>query len=327
MNDQASERRAIAKIYERDMDLVLVEELESSSEFRIWLAARVFGRDCFVSHLEAVHSVVDESNRESDVVFRFSGRLEGNSGDPVPLGILLENKIDAVAQPNQGRDYRNRGETGKDRGDWQDYRSCLVAPKSYLDVALDRVNFQESISYEEILAFFASRKERDERFRWKARLVGDAILKKKTGYAPKISEQASQFVLDYYQTATEFPRLQMPEPKPRPLGSTWISFRPSMLSPGTSIEHQVTAGAVKLFIQNAAPRIEELKEALRPYLSPKMDVEQAGKSVTVVIKVRAIGSLTMPFGTVADEAREGLEAADALAAMVEAMRANGIRLE
>lgn len=326
MNDKISDRRAIAKIYERDMDLVLVEELESSSEFRIWLAARIFGLDRFVSHLQATHSVVDDSNRESDVVFRFLAHPEGNAGDPVPVAILLENKIDAVAQPNQGRDYRSRGNSGKDRGDWQDYRTCLVAPKSYLDIAHDRINFDESISYEEILAYFVSRKERDERFRWKARLVGDAILKKKTGYTPKISEEATDFVQAYHRMASDFPRLEMPAPKPRPAGSTWISFRPSVLPAGASIEHQVTAGTVKLLVQNAAGRLDELKELLRPFLSNEMDVEQAGKSVAVVIKVPAIASLTLPFDSVADRAVTGLKAADELAAMVESMRANGVRL-
>lgn len=325
--NEGIDRRAIAKIYERDMDLVLVEELESSNEFRIWLAARVFGIDRYVSHLQAIHSVVDESNRESDVVYRFLAHTDGRTGDPVPVAILLENKIDAVAQPNQGRDYRHRGNAGKDRGDWQDYRTCLVAPKSYVEVAHDRVNFDESISYEEILAYFASRKERDERFRWKARLVGDAILKKKTGYTPTISEQATEFVLAYHQIAMQFPRLQMPTPKPRPAGSTWISFRPDNLPKGASIEHQVTAGTVKLFIQNAAGRLDELKELMRPFLSQEMDVEQAGKSVAVVIKTPVIASLTQPFASVTDRALAGLKAADALAAMVDTLRASGVRLE
>jgi hypothetical protein len=57
-----------------------------------------------------------------------------------------------------------------------------------------------------------------------------------------------------------------------------------------------------------------------------MDVEQAGKSVAVVIKVPAIASLTLPFDSVADRAVTGLKAADELAAMVESMRANGVRL-
>ncbi|MEP6907461.1 MAG: hypothetical protein ABI858_05705 [Pseudoxanthomonas sp.] len=204
------QHRAIAKIYERDMDLVLVEELESSNEFRIWLASRVFGTDCFLSHLRATHSVVDESNRESDVIFRFHSKIDASSEIGIKA-ILLENKIDAIAQPNQGMDYGNRGKSGRDRGEWLDFKTCLVAPKSYLKSYLqtssDEDSFDECISYEEILSYFASRKERDERFKWKARLVEDAIFKKQTGYAPVISEEATAFVREYHACAKVFERL------------------------------------------------------------------------------------------------------------------------
>ncbi|MFT4179228.1 MAG: hypothetical protein QM612_07160 [Thermomonas sp.] len=307
MNEHAAadERRAIAKIYERDMDLVLVEELESNEEFRIWLAARVFGIDCFLSHVRATHSVVDESNRESDVVFRFLARPGSDNGEPTRSAILIENKIDAIAQPNQGRDYGKRGHAGMG-GEWDEFRTCLVAPKAYLDAAHDRANFDESVSYEEILAFFASRKGRDERFRWKAQLVGDAIFKKKSGYVATISDAATAFVLAYYQQAQAFPRLQMPTPKPRPLGSTWISFRPDSLPKGTSIEHQVTAGAVKLMLPGVADRLDELNALLRPFLRTDMDIMQAGKSVAIAIRVPSIESLAVPFASVQEGAVAGL---------------------
>jgi len=324
--ETAAERRAIAKIYERDMDLVLVEELESNGEFRVWLAARVFGTDCFLSHVRATHSVVDDSNRESDVVFHFLAQPAPGAVEPVKAAILLENKIDAIAQPNQGRDYGRRGDAGKDRGDWQDFRTCLVAPRAYLDAAHDRANFDESISYEEILAFFASRKERDERFRWKARLVGDAIFKKQSAYSPTISDAATAFVQAYHRHAQAFPRLQMPAPRPRPLGSTWISFRPDVLPKGASIEHQVTAGAVKLMIPGAAERLDELDAMLRPLLLPEMEIGQAGKSVAVAIRVPRIESLAVPFAEVAEQATAGLQAADALVALVERAHLAGQRL-
>ncbi len=326
MIETMKDQRAVAKIYERDMDLVLVEELESNAEFRIWLAARVFGTDCFLSHIRATHSVVDESNRESDVVFRFLARPEPGFRETAHVAILLENKIDAVAQPNQGRDYRSRGNAGIDRGDWQDFRTCLVAPKAYLDAAHDRANFDESLSYEEIMAFFASRKHRDERFQWKARFVRDAIFKKQSGYSATISSDATAFVQAYYQQALAFPRLQMPAPKPRPLGSTWISFRPDFLPKGGSIEHQVTAGAVKLMFPGAAERLGELTDALRPFLTSEMDVIQAGKSVAVVIRVPAIESLSVAFVKVEQEALQGIQAADALASLVERVRNAGLRL-
>jgi hypothetical protein len=320
--------RAVARIYERDMDLVLVEELESNGEFRCWLATRVFGVDCFAAHVGAVHSVVDESSRESDVVFVFMARGRGGPEDPEKLAILVENKIDAVAQPNQGRDYRHRGEQGREQGYWQDFRTCLVAPRSYLEAAADRGSYDESISYEEILAFFASRKERDERFAWKARLVADAIFKRVSGYAPQISEAATAFARAYYAVATRlYPRLQMAEPAPRPAGSTWMSFRPALLPRGASIEHQLRAGAVKLFIPGTASRQEELAAAMRPHLPMDVQLVPGQKSLALVCQVPVIGTLECAYGQVAAQAEAGMAAADVLLQVVERMQSAGLRLD
>lgn len=322
IKDKSQMSRAIAKIYERDMDLVLIEEIESSAEFRSWLVARVFGQDCYLKHLGAQHSVVDSSNRESDVVFRF---IADESGDDAVKAILIENKIDAIAQPNQGADYRTRGQAGVDRGDWREFKTCLMAPRQYRESTSDWQNYDEVITYEEILAFFASRKSRDERYAWKTRLVETAIFKKTSGYTSVVNEEATAFVKQYHERALDFPRAQMVPPKPRPAGNTWISFRPMVLPKGSVIEHQVTGGWVKLIIYNAADRLNELKTQLAPYLGPRMSVEATGKSVAVSIRVPTIPSITMPFPEVAVEAEEGMRAADALAAMVQTARDGGVQ--
>ncbi len=319
----APDARSIATIYERDMDLVLVEELESSAEFRTWLVARVYGSDCYLRHLGARHSVVDETSRESDVVFRF---MADECGAEVAKAILIENKIDAQAQPNQGADYRVRGLAGTDRADWSEFRTCLVAPRKYVEGSSDWTHFNEVVTYEEILAFFASRKVRDERYAWKARLVASAIEKKASGYTPVISDEATAFVEQYHLAAQAWPRLQMLKPKPRPAGSTWISFRPDVLPTGASIEHQVTAGQVKLMFHGAAERLDALREQLLPYLAPMMEVQRAGKSVAVSMRVPPIPAITVPFVQVQAEAEAGLRAADALVAMVESARSAGLRL-
>ncbi len=315
--------RAIARIYERDMDLVLVEELESSAEFRTWLVARVYGRDCYVRNLGARHSVLDETNRESDVVFRF---FADDSGAEVTKAILIENKIDALAQPNQGADYRARGEAGTEREDWSEFRTCLMAPAQYIDGSNDWRNFHVVVTYEEILAFFASRKDRDERYAWKARLVASAIAKKESGYTPVISEEATAFVDHYYLRAKGWPRLQMVEPKPRPAGSTWISFRPEGLPRGAMIEHLVTAGEVRVRFHGAAERLEALREQLLPYLQPGMEIRQAGKSVAVRMRVPSIPAITVPFVQVQTEMEHAMRAVNALAEMMVAARAAGARL-
>jgi hypothetical protein len=319
----ASNGRSIATVYERDMDLVLVEELESNPEFRAWLVARVYGADCYLKHLGAHHSVVDETNRESDVVFRF---VADDCGAEVAKAILIENKIDALAQPNQGADYRVRGEAGTGREDWSEFRTCLMAPRQYIKGSTDWAHFDEVVTYEEVLAFFASRKTRDERFAWKARLVASSIMKKASGYTPVISEEATAFVHHYYLHAKAWPRLRMSEPKPRPAGSTWISFRPDALPRGAVIEHLVTAGEVRVMFYGAADRLDILRQQLLPHLAPTMEIRQAGKSVAVSMKVPPIPAITVPFAQVQAGAEAAMRAADELAAMMATVRAAGVRL-
>src|SRR5690606_33456726 len=252
--------------------------------------------------------------------------MADDSGAEVAKAILIENKIDAQAQPNQGADYRVRGEAGTGREDWSEFRTCLTAPRQYVKASTDWTHFDEVVTYEEILAFFASRKSRDERYAWKTRLVASAIEKKKSGYTPVISEEATAFVAHYYQHAMAWPRLQMVEPKPRPAGNTWISFRPEVLPRGAVIEHQLPAGQVKLMFYGAADRLDTLREQLLPYLAPTMEIRQAGKSVAVSMSVPPISATALPFAEVQAEAEAGMRAADALAGMMATASAAGVRL-
>ncbi|HEV2608357.1 MAG TPA: hypothetical protein VGT79_10295 [Xanthomonadaceae bacterium] len=317
MSDTSS-RRVIAKLYERDIDLVLIEELQSSAEFRRWLAARVYGTDCYMDKYQSFHSWTDETKRESDVVYIF------RANESALNAILIENKIDAIAQPNQGIDYRKRGEAGIGK-EWAAYKTCLVAPKAYLEHAHDKVNYDECVTYEELLAYFASRKDRDERFRWKAQLIEAAIIKKQSTYSAAISEPTTEFVKAYYEIAKNHPDLQMYPPKPRPIGSTWVSFKPPLFPKGVILEHQVTAGAVKIYIQNSAERFEEIRASLAGFVTDEMSVEIAGKSVAVSIKVPAIESMTVPFESVREQAIEGIRAADSLVDLARRAKVAGVR--
>src|SRR5882672_3082754 len=77
----------VESINERDIDFLLLEELQVSAEFRDWLSSRVFGRPIFKSHTGAWHSVVDPVLGESDLVFIFEAE------DGTGTAILIENKI------------------------------------------------------------------------------------------------------------------------------------------------------------------------------------------------------------------------------------------
>lgn len=277
------ELKCLQSVSERDIDMLLVEELESSAQFREWLASRVYAQPTYKGRIGTWHSVSDPKLGESDMVFLFSNETDGRAA------VLIENKIDAPPQPNQGTRYRERGFIGQEQGLWDDFRTCVVAPEKYLKSTKHTEQYDAEISYEEIMAFFLSRRTVDCRFAHKAQVVQEGIEQNRRGYQPKTDQGLTKFAEDYYAFASErFLQVAMEQPRQRPSQSTWIAFRPSSLQKNSYIAHQITAGFVKLFFSGAASRLDELTERYSPYLPSGAELVGAGKSVAIIITVPEI---------------------------------------
>jgi len=121
-----NELKFVASVAERDLDFVLVEELSVNDEFCDWFTSRLYREPVFASSIGAWHSVSDASLGETDVLYMFKSDEDGR------IAVLIENKIDAGAQPTQAARYQQRGEKGKQAKDWDDFMTCLVAPSQYL---------------------------------------------------------------------------------------------------------------------------------------------------------------------------------------------------
>ena len=94
-------RAFIEYVAERDIDLLLLEELHSSASFRSWMIAHVLGPGFgAVAFVGAWHSLTDPGLGESDLV------LLSKTPTGETIAILIENKIDAPPQPDQALRYR-----------------------------------------------------------------------------------------------------------------------------------------------------------------------------------------------------------------------------
>ncbi len=295
------ESKFVARIRERDIDLVIVEELSVSLEFREWFSSRVFGEPVYREKIGAWHSISDTSG-ETDIVFIFEA-LEGPR-----MAILIENKVDAPPQPQQGQRYRLRGENGLKEGYWEVFKTCVIAPDKYLGSAKHSESYDVEISYEEILAYFQSRRSRDERFAYKARVLLEGIEQNRRGYQPKYNEAITKFVADYFSfVSEEYPYLKMQEAKPRPSKSTWISFYPKTLPEKTSLVHQLTAGFVKAFFHGQAESIVALQEKYSVKMPVGASIDIAGKSVAISMEVPKIDPLTVTFSKQKNKVRQALQ--------------------
>jgi hypothetical protein len=282
----------VESITERDIDFLLLEELQVSTEFHDWLSSRVFGRPIFKSHIGAWHSVVDPVLGESDLIFIFK------SEDETTTAILIENKINAEAQPDQGRRYTERGEKGKADGSWQEYQTCLIAPRKYLASPAQTEAYDCQIPYEEVVSYFTARRSVDARHNHRAIMVLEAVKQQRRGYQAKTDNLMTEFVSEYWKyVQANHQSLGMPEPKPRPAGSTWINFFPTGFPKTIDVVHQLTAGYIKVFFKGRAPEFQSIEARYKDMASlfPGLEVALAGKSVAISIPVDSVKPLETTF--------------------------------
>lgn len=301
----------VASIAERDIDLLVMEELSVSTEFREWFSSRIFGEPIYQSEIGAWHSVSDAQFGESDLVFLFE------AVDGPRTAVLIENKIDAPPQPQQGERYRLRGDKGLKEGYWDKFKTCVIAPSKYLTSSKHSENYDVEVSYEEILAYFQSRRLRDERFPYKARILLEGIEQNRRGYQPEHDEEMTKFVSDYFAfVSEEYAHLGMQEAKPRPAGSTWVMFYPKSLPKEVSLVHQLTAGLVKVFLNGQAESFDALQEKYASKLPDGASIDIAGKSVAISMEVPKIVPLSISFSEQLVKIRSALKSLSSLEKLV-----------
>lgn len=297
----------VASVSERDIDYLVLEELQVSESFREWMSARVFELPLFQGHIGAWHSVVDPVLGESDIVFLFA------ANDGSTKAILIENKISAGAQPDQGSRYTQRGEKGKAQEIWQEFRTCMIAPRRYIESQSE--NYDCYITYEEIMAYFLAGRKESSRQNYRATLILEAIKQDRRGYKPKIDERMTRFAADYWSYASQlFPELAMQKPKPRAAGNTWIMFSPIGMPSAVELVHQLTAGYIKFFFKGKSEDFDAINSkyaGLSKEISG-LSVELTGKSVSITVPTPAVDPQLQSFDSAKDVIRQSLETCNTL---------------
>ncbi|SFR52669.1 PD-(D/E)XK nuclease family protein [Thiomicrospira sp. ALE5] len=253
---------------ERDIDLLLLEEFNVSQSLSQWLYCRVFGTRKEVPRCMGTwHSVTDSQFGESDLVVLYENCE----------AILIENKIDAPAQPEQAARYRLRGKAGAEMGNWLAFKICIIAPMRYLDHNSEAQLYDIGISYEEI-------KERLDlegtaRSSYRAKVFEEAIQQNRRGYSPIANDRVTRFWYQYWELASdEFPALEMKRPGIKPAKSDWPEFRPSLLGKNLTIVHKMAQGYVDLQVSGASEHIEEIRSQIN---TSDYEVVAAGKSAAI----------------------------------------------
>jgi hypothetical protein len=254
---------------ERDMDLLIMEEFICSPQFaRIFLDA--VGIKCDYTIGQVIHSMRDIDLGESDIVFILN---IGNKRH----ALHIEDKIDALAMPNQSGRYAQRAEKDIAAGKYDEYSVLIVAPAKYLSANQEAQKYEYQVQYEQLRAYFDVRN--DLRSQYKLALIDRAIYDQKVGYQYEANPGVVSFcaAMDAYQKE-HYPVL--------PIGTqAWWRGYKTMISTAT-IVYKANKGFCDLQFSNCTR--EDLLAKVKDYLSDRMTVEKAGKSASVRISVSPV---------------------------------------
>lgn len=295
--------------YERDVDLLLLEEAHVHPAFRAWLVAAVMGSAFdpgpFVTGL---HSV-DSQFGESDLELRFGGARGAG------WRLLVENKIDAALQPRQAERYQIRGRAYVAAGESQAFETVLIAPASYLASGAAAEGFGATVAYERIAAWLEGAPD-DARSAYRARVLRRAIDRAQGTGEVAYDALVTAFWQEYRGLVeAEFRHLAIVGKRdaPRRATGTWAEFVPVGLPERCSrIVHDVASGVAYLMFPHMGRELHLLEAALgAPPPAVGAHYEKRGGSGTVTIETPRMRTRE-PFGPQVDTARDALRAIDVL---------------
>lgn len=197
---------------ERDIDLLLVEELYSCHNFVSWMAGHA-GWDQAIRSATVLHSKRRTRNRREIDIFCEIDFVDGSNA-----AILIENKLDASEQQDQAESYRE--ELAVLANAYQRRAMLIVCPETYATRHRAFVGkFDAIVSYEELAKYFRAREGAESgeprRYRFRGNVLEQAIGKSRRGYEPVPNEVIGDFNARYCALVAETAPELIPGPSMR----------------------------------------------------------------------------------------------------------------
>ena len=260
------------KIFERDIDFLVINKFVNDPNFK-GLFLNKINFDKNYELVSAEHSLMDE-NGESDITIILKN-------DAQKIGLLIEDKIDAIAMPNQRGRYDLRGAKGIKNGDYADFFVFIIAPEEYLKTNVEAKKYENRISYEELLDYF----KKDS---YASQLLSQAIMEKENGYTVIEDKNVTEFWQRYYQNIREnYPTLKINEVTgPRGASAVWPEIKTPLNR--VHIIHKSDRGFLDLTFPKMGAYMNIFQKYIGEYLSEGMTIERTNKSAAVRITVPKI---------------------------------------
>ena len=254
-------------VYERDIDLYVINNFSNYSDLLSLFLGKI-EKDGYTTY-SAESSLADE-NGESDITIVIEK-------DNHKIGLLIEDKIDAIAMPNQSGRYILRGDKGIREGKYDEYYIFIIAPKDYIEINSEAKKYPYHVSYEEILSVI-----KDE---YGKSLFKTALEKKKKGYEPIEDKNTTEFWHKYYDYVEKYyPKVDMFKVEgPRGSKGGWPHIKTG--DKRAYIMHKSDRGYLDLTFNGLGEYNNKFHNYMDKLLWDGMSIHNTGKSMAVRMKV------------------------------------------
>ncbi|TGP86393.1 hypothetical protein EN866_24150 [Mesorhizobium sp. M2D.F.Ca.ET.223.01.1.1] len=264
----------IHNFQERDVDLLLAEELRVNDEFAAWFMERVSPRIPVLGPAFRTRISVVQDGSEADVIACFR-RTDGGVHR-----VFIEDKITAPLMSDQLERYQRRAAAEQLRGESKSYSVVLFAPAGYgsgMPNGVLRLTFEEAAVALEL-------NKNDHRAAYKAEFLRAALPRTSSAARDAHVVDVEPYLADWWEGVyamleREFPRFFVPPTRRYPR-SVYFAPRTGGMADYLRVDFKGHLGEVDLAIKNV--NYADVASALKGLQLPGSLVEN-GKSTAIRI--------------------------------------------
>ena len=267
---------SFSTVHERDMDILFLEALVSDQGFtELVLSKTGFSGQAFLV-LSGALSETEPDLGESDITIVLQ------IGD-TRVGLLIEDKVDAIAMPDQHLRYRKRGERGVKNGKYDTFEIFIFCPEKYYKNNSEALKYEHFIYYEEFKTYFDGKDDVISKVR--SQQLAQAIERAKKPAETTVNEAANLFFNKYKAYQKQYyPKLDL---RTSEKSNGWWPHFSTRLG-DAYIYHKRPEGFVDLTFPNAAGKMDvfqNLASWLRGHNVSNVVAVKTGRAAALRIEV------------------------------------------
>lgn len=205
-------------ISERDMDMLVLEAVASDPAFAKLIIDKteLTGSDFRIVSVELSKADIDLGESDITIIVEADGKRHG---------VLIEDKIDAIAMPDQHARYIKRGELGVAADDYESFSIFVFCPNAYYEKNSEAQKYEHHLSYEECKQYFDSKDDVISSI--KSQQFEQAINKSRGRGETVLDPRANSFLKRYIEYQREhYPSLDIANNENS--NGWWIEYRTSI---------------------------------------------------------------------------------------------------